>query len=224
MTAKSISLRDIATPITGVIFDLDGTLLDSMPIWATIASDYLRSQDIQPEPGLDQHFMSLSMAQGAAHYRDHYGLVKPVDQIITEVCAMVYKAYATRVPLKPGAYDFLTTLHAAGIPTVIATASERDLIDAALAHHKLTHCIDHILTCSEVGCGKDCPEVFEAALALLGTSKKSTLVFEDAYHAIKTATGAGFTVVAVADDSAAADTGAIQALCPMTIHTFKELL
>ena len=59
MTAKSISLRDIATPITGVIFDLDGTLLDSMPIWATIASDYLRSQDIQPEPGLDQHFMSL---------------------------------------------------------------------------------------------------------------------------------------------------------------------
>ena len=75
-----------------------------------------------------------------------------------------------------------------------------------------------------MGCGKDCPEVFEAALALLGTSKKSTLVFEDAYHAIKTATGAGFTVVAVADDSAAADTGAIQALCPMTIHTFKELL
>ena len=185
--------------IRGAIFDVDGTLLDSMFIWDTIGETYLRSIGYEPREKLNEVFKNMSLFQAARYYRTEYGVTLSIDEIMNGVNAMLERYYRFEVSLKPGVAELLAQLQASGVKLCIATATDRYLVEAALERCGVLSCFGEIFTCNEVGHGKDEPDIFEAALRFLGTRREETLVFDDALYAVRTAKEAGFPVAAVYD-------------------------
>ena len=185
--------------IRGAIFDVDGTLLDSMFIWDTIGEAYLRSIGYQPKENLNETFKNMSLHQAARYYQTEYGVTLSIDQIMDGVNAMLERYYRFEVPLKPGVAELLERLRQDGVKLCIATATDRHLVEAALDRCGVLSCFGEIFTCNEVGHGKDEPDIFEVALRFLGTRREETLVFDDALYAVRTAKEAGFPVAAVYD-------------------------
>ena len=211
------------TNIDGAIFDLDGTLLDSMYIWYTIGEDYLRSLGIQPRENLNRTFKTMSLKQAAEYYRSEYGVTLDTDEIMSGVNGMIESFYFNDVRAKAGVREVLELLKAAGVRMCVATATDLHLAEAALRRNGIFDYFSKILTCTEVGSGKDAPEIFKRALEHLGTPKERTLVFEDALYAVKTAMAAGFTVVGVYDRSEEEHGGEIRSLADFYIDSFSEL-
>ena len=185
--------------IRGAIFDVDGTLLDSMFIWDTIGETYLRSIGYQPKENLNETFKNMSLHQAARYYQTEYGVTRSIDEIMDGVNAMLERYYRFEVPLKPGVAELLERLRQSGVRLCIATATDRHLVEAALDRCGVLSCFGEIFTCNEVGHGKDEPDIFEEALRFLGTRREETLVFDDALYAVRTAKEAGFPVAAVYD-------------------------
>ena len=185
--------------ISGAIFDVDGTLLDSMSIWDTIGADYLRSIGYIPRENLNEIFKNMSLLQAAEYYRNEYGVTLRVEEIMSGVNAMLEQFYQYEAPLKPGAAELLARLRHNRVKLCIATATDRYLVEAALARCGVLSYFGEIFTCNGVGHGKDEPHIFEAALRFLGTERAETVVFDDALYAIRTAKEAGFPIAAVYD-------------------------
>ena len=185
--------------IRGAIFDVDGTLLDSMFIWDTIGETYLRSIGYQPKENLNETFKNMSLRQAARYYQTEYGVTQSIDEIMDGVNAMLERYYRFEVPLKPGVAELLERLRQDGVRLCIATATDRHLVEAGLDRCGVLSCFGEIFTCNEVGHGKDEPDIFEVALRFLGTRREETLVFDDALYAVRTAKEAGFPVAAVYD-------------------------
>ena len=187
--------------IKGAIFDLDGTLFDSMFIWDTIGEKYLRSIGYEPKENLNETFRTMSLYNAACYYKSEYGVTLSVDEIMDGVNRMVEKYYIKDIQLKPGVYDFVKHLHNIGVRMCIATATDRYLVEVALERCGINECFSEIFTCTSVGQSKDETDIYREALKHLGTDRKDTLVFEDAIYAIRTAKKDGFKVVAVYDKS-----------------------
>ncbi|MEG0779206.1 MAG: HAD family phosphatase [Oscillospiraceae bacterium] len=208
--------------IQGGIFDLDGTLLDSMFIWDGVGEAYLRSRGLTPEPGLNEKFKVMSILQAAEYYRSHYGITDSVETIIAGVNGRITHLYTDEVGLKPGVAQLLHRLREKGVALCVATATDRHLVEAALRRTGIFDCFQAIFTCTEVGFGKDSPVIFQRALDYLGTEQSQTFVFEDAPHAIETAKAAGFPVVGVYDASAEGEQEKLQALCDYYVNSFED--
>lgn len=208
--------------IKGAIFDLDGTLLDSMFIWDRIGEDYLINRGITPEEGLNEKFKAMSIVQAAQYYRDNYEITDSVEVIIDGVNSMIDHLYANSVQAKDGVVSMLKELQNRGVRMCIATATDRFMVEAALKHNGIDGYFSHILTCTEVGFGKDSPVIFERALEKIGTSKQETLVFEDAHHAIETARSAGFKIVGVYDKSAEMKQSKIKEMSDYYLVSYKD--
>lgn len=187
--------------ISAAIFDLDGTLLDSMPIWNTIGEQYLRNMGIEPRKDLNEKLKSMSLYQAACYYKRKYDVKLKTDEIIKGIVCLVDDYYQNKIPTKEGVPEFLEKLKQSGIKMCIATASEYHLAKAALKRCKILDYFLEIFTCTSVGYGKDKPHIYEAARMFMSTPKNETLVFEDALYAAQTAKKAGFYVVGVYDKS-----------------------
>jgi HAD superfamily hydrolase (TIGR01509 family) len=187
--------------IKGAIFDLDGTLFDSMFIWDTIGEKYLSSIGYEPKENLNETFKTMSLYNAACYYKSEYGVTLSVDEIMDGVNRMVEKYYINEVQLKPGVYDFVKHLHNIGVKMCIATATDKYLVEAALERCGINECFSEIFTCTSVGHSKDEPDIYREALKHLSTPKDDTVVFEDAIYAIRTAKKDGFRVVAIYDKS-----------------------
>lgn len=185
--------------IKGAIFDLDGTLIDSMFIWDTVCDDYLKSFGITPKENLAEVFKSFTLEQAAEYYRIHYGFKLSVPEIVDGINNMVSEIYQTSVELKPNVSDFLKRLHRRGIKMCVATVTDKPIAKAVLKRLGIYKYFSGIFTCAEVGFNKETPEIYRYALKHLGTLKDETIVFEDAFHAAKTAKADGFKVAAVYD-------------------------
>lgn len=183
------------------IFDFDGTLFDSMSIWDSVGEIYLRSLGKEPKPSIREDVRALSLYQAACYLKQEYGLPLPAEEIVTDINRTIEYFYIHEVLPKPGVSDFLKQMKKAGIPMCIATASDRYQIEAALSRCGIKHYFDAIFTCSEVGHGKDEPVIFRRAMEHFAADRRSSVVFEDAIHAIETAKADGFAVVAVFDNS-----------------------
>ena len=185
--------------IKGAIFDLDGTLLDSMFIWDTIGEEYLRSLGKEPHEDLKETFMTLTLEEAAEYYREHYGVSLSVKEIVDGVNAMVEQTYRTKVTLNPGIAEYLAWLKENGVRMCVATVTDRYLVEKTLERLGVRHYFSEIFTCAEVGFGKDKPIIYQKALEHLGTEKRDTYVFEDLPFALNTAKTDGFPTVGVYD-------------------------
>lgn len=209
--------------LQSAIFDMDGTLLDSMFIWDDLGPGMLRAQGITPEEGLTEKLKVLTLRQGAAYCKERYALPQSVEEIVSLIEGRVEKFYKEEVQAKPGVEKFLSLLKMEGVWMYVATATDRHLAEAALRHAGIDGYFRGILTCQEVGQGKDSPEIFERCMRRLRSNKKDTVIFEDALHAIETAKAAGFRVCGVYDDSAREDQEAIRRIADYYITSFEEM-
>ena len=185
--------------IQGLIFDFDGTLFDSMFIWDTAGEVYLRSIGKEPETDLQKVLKPMSLLQSAQYIREKYDIPLSVEDIMDVVNRTVEGFYFHTVEPKPGVIDFLKELHRRNIKMCIATATDRYQVEAALQRCKMRHFFSEIFTCTEVGSGKDRPDIFCKAMEHLQTDRTNTAVVEDAYHAAFTAKQDSFKVVGVHD-------------------------
>ena len=185
--------------LKGVIFDFDGTLFDSMLIWDTIGESYLRSLGKDPAADLQRVLKPMSLLQSAEYLQAHYQIALSIQEICAGINQMVEDFYFNTVQPKPGVIELLEELHRRNIKMCIATATDRYQVEAALARCGMKQFFSEIFTCTEVGSGKDEPQLYHAALAHLNTAQSNTLIVEDAYYAIQTAKQAGFSVVGVYD-------------------------
>ncbi len=183
------------------VFDFDGTLFDSMYVWDRAGEDYLRALGREPGPKLREEMRRLSLDQCARLFQREYGLPLSPEEIAQGINRTVEGYYFDEVQPKPGVKAFLDQLKQHGIPLCIATATDRYQIEAALERCGMAHYFEAVFTCSEVGKGKDEPDIFRAAAARFGAEKERTVIFEDALHAIQTAKADGFPVAAVYDPS-----------------------
>ena len=185
--------------IQGIIFDFDGTLFDSMFIWDTAGEVYLHSIGKEPEDDLQKVLKPMSLLQSAEYIREKYHIPLSVEEIMDGVNRTVEGFYFHTVEPKPGVIDFLEELYRRNIKMCIATATDRYQVEAALQRCGMSHFFSEIFTCTEVGSGKDRPDIFRKAMEHLQTDRSTTAVVEDAYHAIHTAKQDGFLVIGVYD-------------------------
>lgn len=189
--------------IKGAIFDMDGTLLDSMHIWSNLANIYVESKGKIPEPGLTDKVWTLTMLEAAEYIKQQYGIEGEPEEMVKEIYLMIESFYRREVEARPGIHKVLEELWQAGIPMCVASATDTYLVEYALERTGLRKYFTKIFCCSDVGEGKESDRIYQAARESLGTPAEETWVFEDALHAAQTAKEAGFPVVGIRDDSEA---------------------
>lgn len=187
--------------IKGAIFDVDGTLLDSMHIWDEAGERYLRTKGITAEPDLGERIFAMTMEEAAQYLKQVYRLEECVKEITEGINRQIEEFYLNNAEIKPGVIEFLDELKKRNITLTAATATDRYLIEGAFARLGLDKYFDRIFTCTEVGAGKEKPTIYYEAAAYMATAPKETLVFEDALHAIHTSAKAEYKTVAVYDSS-----------------------
>ncbi len=185
--------------IKGAIFDMDGTLLDAMPVWEHACERYLKKQGIDADEGLSDTLFTLSMYEGAAYVKKAYGMETSIEEIVDGVNALVVDAYRNEVLPKEGVREFLEQLKNVGVPMVVATSTDRPMAEAALTRTGLISYFTKIFTCTEIGVGKSKPDIYHAAARCIGSKPEDTWVFEDALYAAQTAAAAGYRTVGIYD-------------------------
>lgn len=208
--------------IKGAIFDLDGVILDSMAIWDRAGELFLKEFNRNPKSGLSEKLKTLSLNEAAGLFRDHYNIQLGETEIIENINRIVGSEYLNSVQLKGGVRSFLDSLYRKNIKMCIATASDRAVVEKVLKRLGIFDYFIGIVTCGEVGRGKNYPDVYFRALDLLKLNISQTVLFEDALHAIRTAKEAGFYVAAVYDKSADPDKVNIRALSDIYLNTIEE--
>ncbi|MGI6499173.1 MAG: HAD family hydrolase [Oscillospiraceae bacterium] len=206
----------------GAIFDLDGTLLDSMGVWDTVGDRFLMRRGITPPSDLRQILKPLGLEQAVVYLKRRYGFADSVSQLMQEANDLVEQDYRHHILLKPSVLPFLESLRKRQVSLCIATATDRHLVETALNRLGIDHYFPRLITCTEAGAGKDQPDIYFQALSLLGTTQADTIVFEDSLHAIQTAVAAGFLVAGVFDPSAKKDADAIRTAATWYLHSYPD--
>ena len=186
--------------IKAVIFDLDGTLIDSMGLWKNIDLEFLSKRNLFCPDNLQEQINGLSMYETAEFFKKKYQLSDSCEMLMKEWTDMAYMAYRNEIPLKPGAYEFIKNLKTNHILTGIATSNAQTLVTASLLHHQLQDDINEIVTANEVDHGKPFPDVFLECARRLQVLPKDCLVFEDLLEGIEAAHSAGMQVISIYDD------------------------
>ena len=208
--------------IKGVIFDLDGVLLDSMSIWTDLGARYLKSIGTEPEEGLAAILFSMSMEQGAEYMSRHYDLAKSPDEVMDGLRHMLENFYFYEVKAKAGARELMERFDKEGIRMTAATSSPREHVERALERNGLLSFISKIFTSEEVRSSKHSPEIYDAASSFMGTTPQETLVFEDSLYALKTASEAGYVTVGVFDADGEKDQEGVRETSDIYIKELSE--
>ena len=208
--------------IRGVIFDVDGVLLNSMPVWENLGEIYLERLGIEAEKGLGETLFAMSLEEGADYLIENYGLKQKPEEIIAGLNREVQDFYGRKVPLKEGVRGYLQEFRDRKIPMAIATSGDRANAEAALKRLKVLSYFRAVFTCSEIGSSKSQPDIYYAAALQLDTDPSDTWVFEDALHAIRTAKKAGFRTVGVYDRASSRDLAQIRDTADIYLPEFKD--
>ena len=207
--------------IDAVIFDLDGTLLNSLGAWEHSGSNFVRSRGFEPPAELDDELVALSLLDGARLIKERYGLAESPEEILAQTLAPIKEHYYRDIMPMPGVPETLARLKRQGVKMVVATASDRDLAEVSLRRLGLLDYFDFIIKCDEVGVGKKSPAVYQEALRRLGTPQARTLVVEDALHALQTAQQAGFPTAAVEEAHSAQQQARKQQISDYYIFSYQ---
>ena len=206
------------------IFDMDGTLLDSMEMWYNVGYTFLNQRNIPIPEGLGKAVEHLKMSDAAEYIADNFPLNMTGSEVLAAWLHIIDEGYATTVTLKPYVMEYLDKLRADGVKMCIATLTDRAQALPALKKHHLLDYFEFVLTVREVGKNKTHPDIFLQCAERLGALVSESTVFEDSLYASKTAKNAGFEVCAVYDITNKSDKQNLVELCGTYIHSFLELL
>ena len=206
-----------------LLFDLDGTLVDSMWVWSDIDRDYLAAHGIQTDENIQQLIGGISMRQTAVLLKDHFGIEDPIEKMMDDWNQMAMDRYLHEVSVKEGGRDLLAWARKKGLRTAIATSNSRALCEAALAGCDLLHAFDAVVTGDEIQNGKPAPDIYLHTAEKVGVPPQHCLVFEDLVDGILAAKAAGCRVIAVLDAVTEEDNEKKIRLADGAVSDFTEL-
>lgn len=205
------------------IFDMDGTLVDSMGVWNRASEEYLISCGVEePDREILDRAVPMTMPETAGYLIRQFGLDSTPERVMEEINGVMERHYRTDIPLKPGACVCLNRLREAGVSMCIASSTAPELIDICLRRLGLREYFQFLLSCEEVGAGKNKPDVYLEAARRLGSTPDNTIVFEDILVAAATAKKAGFTLGVVYDENSAAEQEQLKALADRYITRWDD--
>lgn len=185
----------------GIIFDMDGTLIDSMKMWSTLDVEFMEGLGIKLDDNFHRAVSTMTLVMAAEYIHDKYKVEYTVDEIVNQFMSLAEEHYKYRLTLKSGVMELVETLHSKGVKMVVATANEYELSMAALERNNIYTYMDGLITCTMAGASKESPAVYLKACEMVGLKYEECAVFEDSLFAIKTAKRAGFDVVGVYDEA-----------------------
>ena len=204
------------------IFDLDGTLFESMDVWAKVDKEFFQKRGLALPEEHARATIAMHIDEAADYIKKLFGLQESAEDIIQEWLSIAEAAYETDVRLKPHAKEYLQKLSAAGHKLAVATSLPEELLEPALHKHGIYHIFHAISTAREVGSGKAKPDIFVLAAKKLGVAPEDCLLFDDILQAVKSAKSIGMKVCAVYDKSSRHDWDEIKATADYAITCFKD--
>ena len=189
--------------IKGAIFDMDGTLINSLIFWDVLWDDlgekFLGGKKFRPTPKEDKNMRTMTLHDAMCYLYSIYHLGENEEKLAEYALDKLGKFYLTDVKLKDGAKEFLDHCQNKGIKMCVASASTKEHVKTALKNFGIDEYFSAIFSCDDLGKGKEEPDVYLASMEFLGTKKEETYVFEDSLTAIKTAGKIGIKTVGVYD-------------------------
>ena len=204
------------------IFDMDGTLTDSMSYWNALGRNYLRARGIRPQEEILRRMKGATLTESAVWFMEEFGVPGPAERIVAEFNEIMAGHYRDDIPLKEGVADYLKGLKTKGVKLAVASATALPLVRACLERLEVAHLFDAFTSCESIGKSKEFPDVYLEAARQLGGAPEECAVFEDALFAAATAKKAGFYTVGVYDVNCEKDWPAMEQLCHETVGDWRE--
>lgn len=217
-------LREQLLEFEAVIFDLDGTLVDSMWIWKEIDIAYLGRFGIALPVDLQEKIEGMSFSETAVYFKEQFQIQDSLDTIKADWNDMACDKYLYEVPYKKGALAFLKYCKENQIKLGVATSNSRDLVESAAKALSFYDYFSCIMTACEVDRGKPAPDIYLAVAEKLGVKPERCLVFEDILPGIRAGIAAGMKVCAVEDTYSADIRKEKMELADYYIMDYGELL
>ncbi len=208
---------------THALFDMDGTLVDSMGYWDEVCGEYLREAGLYTEEIFDI-LKPMTLPQTAEYLEAEFGIPVPLEEIKSKMCRIMLGHYQNDVEPKPGVRAFLQAMQNKGVRMCVVSSSPDLLVETCLKRHDLTQFFEFLLSAEEVGKGKTDPDIYLEAAKRLNAEPQNTLVFEDAMQAGLTAKNAGFPTAAIYDTNSAAEWDAFRTQTDFAFADWDEAL
>lgn len=220
MSERSLPVNTAAAlPVAGVIFDCDGTLLDTMGLWYTMEEKLAASVGHRLSVSEQDYLRTCTLEEAARFFFERLGVGASVDDVERTIEAMACDFYAHEAKPRPGVLEFLARLQQAGVRCAIASSSPHSMLDPGAAGSGIETYLDAIVSTDDVGVSKREPAVYDRTRELLGTPREQTWVFEDAAYAVHTARTAGYPVLATWDCD---DSGTFEELSQIADHAVRS--
>ena len=210
--------------VKAVIFDLDGTLVDSMWMWGRIDVEFLGNYGFEVPKDYQDAIAGMSFTETAVYTKERFNLSSSIEEIKATWNQMAEYKYRNEVKTKDGAVEFINELKRRGIKTGIATSNSTTLVKACLAGNNIEDGFQCIKTACEVERGKPFPDIYLAVAKDLGVDPSQCLVFEDIPNGIKAGKSAGMKVCSIYDEAAKHRQDEIKAMSDYYITSFKQVL
>lgn len=189
--------------IKGAIFDMDGTIIDSLMfwdyLWWCIGEKYMGDAEFKPSEEIDKKVRTMVYDDAMAYFKDCYNVPVDMDEFISFASSGISEFYKDVAKVKPGADRLLASLKEKNIKLCLASATAMAEVKYALECHDLLKYFDLVLSCADIGVGKDKPDIYIKARCFMDLSQEDICVFEDSYVALETAKKAGFQTVGIFD-------------------------
>ncbi|MGO5051157.1 HAD family hydrolase [Lachnospiraceae bacterium LCP25S3_G4] len=214
-------------PFKYAIFDLDGTLIDSMSYWAHLGTRYLKSRGLCAKKDLQEAIRTMSLEEAAVYFQEVYGLEGTVESIVDEIHQFIEIGYRTKIPLKEGVKEYIEILSQREVKMCVATATSKELAELALTRLGIMKYFSFIMDCKEAGIGKHHPNIYLMCATKLKQEKENIIediiIFEDAEYALETAYKAGFYTIGIQENKREGKNKTKCGYCHVGITHFQEL-
>ena len=207
----------------GAIFDLDGTVLNSMGLWQKVDELFFTSRNMPIPDGYIQAISPLGTYNAAVYTKNTYNIKESIEEIIEEWRITAQKEYSENVKLKNNAKEYIRSLKENGVKLCVATASDVEMFRDCLIKNEIFDCFDFFITVNEVGKGKGEPDIYLKAAEKMEVKPCECMVFEDILTGISSAKKGGFYTVAMYDESSKRDAEKIKKIADKFIFDFKEM-
>ena len=211
--------------MAGFLFDMDGTLLDSIRVWHEAEELLLHSMKVELTKEQRDKVNALTLQEAAVFFHEQFGILESADDVVRKIIDYMLHFYRTAVEANPGAFEFVQALHESGAPLCVLSSSPQSFLQAGLARSGLKRFFDDdlIISAEELGLVKRDPRTFEYMCDKLGTAPEDTWLFDDSWYALATAHDMGVRCVGVFSTDSCGTHEELERYCERVVDSFTEL-